>query len=177
MSNHSLIYDKSGQLKKILAFGAVIAGLIGASFLYPPLFLIPLALVLVGIVNFNISYLQKLRSRKIWQILFSIAMAGGAAFPASTPASAFSYLFQTSETVLNTCVLSAFPTVATISQVLFGGLRIAFMVGVAIAGYQIWQRRQSGQDFQDVLNILISSILIVVVLGFVEPLIVGTGAC
>ncbi len=177
-STYSRLLLKPNHLKKALVYGLVMTVIVGSAVLYPPLLLAPLSVASVLMLHYNISFFQKLKHRRIWLTAFSLAMAFGPVLPAVKPAdAAFSFLFQTTEQVFNTCVLAQFATVATISAILFGALRVSFMVGIGVAGYQIWQRRQQSQDWQEVLNIMLAAVMIVIAIGFVEPFVVGTGAC
>ncbi len=177
-STYFLARFKPNFFKRLLAYAVVVIATVVTTVLYPPLLIAPLFAASAWTLHYNITFFQKLRHPRIWLTAFSLLMAAGPVLPTARPAgAAFSYLFQISEQVLDQCVLNQFGTIATISAILFGALRISFMVGVGIAGYQIWQRRQQSQDWQEVLNIMLSAIMIVVIIGFVEPLIVGTGAC
>lgn len=150
---------------------------------YPPLLLVPVSGLLLCLLKYEIQFLQSFTHKKRWLlsafvVVLVLGMTWGAIAYTSQPANAaFSFLFADTETVLKNCVLKSITAAAAISGIIFGGMRVAFMVGVAVAGYNIWTQRQQGQDFHDTLQIVITAILVVVIIGAIEPLVVGTGSC
>jgi hypothetical protein len=150
-------------------------------FFWRPLILAPLFLLLLCVVRWLIQACPA-SYRLPWTFFISLSLGISPLFSsAGMPVYGFSFLFENTEKVLNNCIFNNIQvtgvTLTVISSILFGGLRVAFMLGVGVAGYLIWQRRQAGQDFQDLLGIVLVAILITLGIGFMEPLIVGTGGC
>lgn len=147
---------------------------------YPELLLIPISGLLLWLVWYEIKFFRSFPKRRWLPVVFTIALALGAtwgllAYTAQPADAAFSFLFADTETVLKNCVLKSVTAATVIAGIIFGGLRVAFMVGLGVAGYNIWTQRQQGQDYHDTLQIVLTAILVIVIIGAVEPLIVGNG--
>lgn len=180
-------------VKKIVLYGSSALFGIGCIF-FPTLLLIYAIGLLAWVVRYDITFLQSLPQRRWLLAAFALALTVGAVVSATQSANAegfpfllgqtqpsgssgFSFLFERTQQVLSNCVLRSVAGLAVLSGVLFGTLRVAFMVGIGVAGYKIWQSRRDGQDYQEMLAITITAILVVVVIGVIEPLIVGNGQC
>ncbi len=152
------------------------------SAVYPLILLMPISGLLLYLIAYEIRFLQSF-SKKRWLLsAFAIALAigttwGAIAYTVQPADAAFSFLFADTETALKNCVLKSVAAAGVIAGIIFGGLRVAFMIGLGVAGYNIWTQRQQGQDYHDTLQIIMTAILIVVIIGAVEPLIVGTSGC
>lgn len=150
--------------------------------IYPTLLLMPISGLLLWLVAYEIKILQSF-TKKRWllsafAILLALGATWGAVMDVTQPANAaFSFLFADTETTLKNCVLKSITAAAVLAGVIFGGLRVAFMIGIGVAGYQIWTNRQQGQDYHDTLQIVLTAILIVSIIGVIEPLIVGPNGC
>ena len=152
------------------------------SAVYPPMLLLPISAIVWWLVRYNIKFFQSFPKQRWLLSTFIVALALGATVGAITyteqPAhAAFSFLFADTEKALKTCVLQTVSAATALAGIMFGGLRVAFMVGIGVAGYNIWTQRQQGQDYHDTLQIVLTAILVIVIIGSIEPLIVGTNGC
>lgn len=152
----------------------------GGTAAYPELLLMPISGLLLWLVSREIKFFQSFPQKRWLLTIFAVALALGATWGVLTyttqPAdAAFSFLFADTEKVLKDCVLKSVTAATVLAGIIFGGLRVAFMVGIGVAGYNIWTQRQQGQDYHDTLQIVLTAILVVVIIGAIEPLIVGNG--
>ena len=152
------------------------------SAVYPSMLLLPISAIVWWLVRYNIKFFQSFPKQRWLLSTFIVALALGATVGAITyteqPAdAAFSFLFADTEKALKTCVLQTVSAATALAGIMFGGLRVAFMVGIGVAGYNIWTQRQQGQDYHDTLQIVLTAILVIVIIGSIEPLIVGTNGC
>lgn len=152
------------------------------SVVYPSVMLLPVSAILLWLIRYDIKFFQSFPKKRWLLSAFVVALALGATVGAITytaqPAdAAFSFLFADTEKALKTCVLQSVTAATALAGIMFGGLRVAFMVGIGVAGYNIWTQRQQGQDYHDTLQIVLTAILVIVIIGAIEPLIVGTSGC
>ncbi|KAI9130167.1 hypothetical protein [Acaryochloris sp. CCMEE 5410] len=121
--------------------------------------------------------MEKLKYRRLILGLLSFASGLGVFGAALDPAHAieFSFLFSNSQKVLDTCLLRHISGLTIVSGIIFGTLRVSSMVALGVVGVKIFNNRREGQEFQEILTMTIVAMLVVIVLGVLEPFIVGKG--
>lgn len=137
--------------------------------------LIATSLLAVWMLRYYLVGISKTKYCRQLQLLLIIALTGQGVLSILEPANSFSLLFQATENVLRTCVLSQVAALVVLAAILFGFVRVVFMFGLAFAGYKIWSNRQQGQDYQELMQVAIVAVLLLVIFGAIEPLVVGTG--
>lgn len=110
-------------------------------------------------------------------LLVFLCVAGVVSYAEPSQA-AFSFLFDATQKVLKKCVLdkSGITQLASFSSMIFGALRAAFMIGLGVAGWMVWNNRREGQEYQNVLSLIMMAFMVVMIIGVIEPLVVGTPA-
>lgn len=163
--------------KLLLLIGGVATGL---GLVYSPIFLLIASFCLLAwLVLYNLAFIQASPGRQWLLPLYSVCLVAGGIFfsPQRAGAIEFSFLLANTQQVLTNCVLNEVQGLVILSGIIFGIIRVSFMLGIAVAGYQVWQNRRQNQDWQEILTIAIVAVLLVLVIGVLEPLVVGPGSC
>ena len=118
---------------------------------------------------------QRLRPRH--KFLGLLTAFGLLSLLTSTPAIAieYSFLLQATHQAMETCIFSQIAGLAVLSGLIFTAIRGSVVLGLAFVAFEAWQEKRKQQDSSEQIKTIVYAIVSIVVVGAIEPLIMGSG--
>lgn len=95
----------------------------------------------------------------------------------SAPAVAieYSFLLQATQQAMETCIFNQIAGLAVLSGLIFTAIRGSVVLGLAFVAFEAWQEKRKQQDSSEQIKTIVYAIVSIVVVGAIEPLIMGSG--
>ncbi|ACB01007.1 MULTISPECIES: hypothetical protein [Cyanophyceae] len=137
--------------------------------------MIPLSVYTILFIPKGLQAFQRLQARsKFLATLAGLAMLG---FCTSSPVLAieYSFLLQATQTAMETCIFSQIAGLTVLSGLIFTAIRGSVVLGLAFVAFEAWQEKRKQQDSSEQIKTIVYAIVSIVVVGAIEPLIMGSG--
>ncbi|WP_084449076.1 hypothetical protein [Picosynechococcus sp. PCC 7117] len=137
--------------------------------------MIPLCIYALLFTSQGLRAFQRLKPRsKFLAALTGLAMLGLCISP-PVMAIEYSFLLQATQTAMETCIFSQIAGLAVLSGLIFTAIRGSVVLGLAFVAFEAWQEKRKQQDSSEQIKTIVYAIVSIVVVGAIEPLIMGSG--
>ena len=135
----------------------------------------PFSIFAILFIPKGLRAFRRLNSRsKFLAALSALAMV---ALCVSPPVMAieYSFLLQATQTAMETCIFSQIAGLSVLSGLIFTAIRGSVVLGLAFVAFEAWQEKRKQQDSSEQIKTIVYAIVSIVVVGAIEPLIMGSG--
>ncbi|MBV5261854.1 hypothetical protein FLX56_25915 [Synechococcus moorigangaii CMS01] len=137
--------------------------------------MIPLCIYAILFMPKGLRAFRRLKSHaKFLAALSALAMLGLCISP-PVMAIEYSFLLQATQTAMETCIFSQIAGLSVLSGLIFTAIRGGVILGLAFVAFEAWQEKRKQQDSSEQIKTIVYAIVSIVVVGAIEPLIMGSG--
>ncbi|WP_024546918.1 hypothetical protein [Picosynechococcus sp. NKBG15041c] len=137
--------------------------------------MVPISIYAILFIPKGLRAFQRLKSRsKFLAALSALAMLSLCISP-PVMAIEYSFLLQATQTAMETCIFSQIAGLSVLSGLIFTAIRGGVVLGLAFVAFEAWQEKRKQQDSSEQIKTIVYAIVSIVVVGAIEPLIMGSG--
>lgn len=142
---------------------------------HPYLALIPTGLHTFFFLPKAFQSFKRLSSRN--RLAATLTAFGLLSLVVSVPAQAiqFSFLLASTQTAMESCIFNQITGLAILSGIIFMAIRGSTMLGLTYVAFEAWQEKRKQQDASEQIKTLVYALVAILVVGVLEPLIIGGG--